>query len=114
MLFATASHAALERSSSGRMRTWFRTPRRPSSRLYPRNVALLRSMFCDLHGTLGTSPAFGLDIVHVGVLAHLDRRKGAADVHAVFDHRVAALELADRKLVADGNIVLHADLDLLV
>src|SRR6267143_955175 len=40
MLFATASQAALERSSTGRTRTWFRTPTRPLSRLYPRNVAL--------------------------------------------------------------------------
>src|SRR3989442_8931743 len=75
MLFATASQAALERSSTGRTRTWFRTPTRPLSRLYPRNVALLRSMLCDLNGTLEwLSPALGLDIVHVSVLAHLDRR----------------------------------------
>src|SRR5580765_8682836 len=111
MLFATASQAALERSSTGRTRTWFRTPTRPLSRLYPRNVALLRSMLCDLcEETLEWfSPALGLDIVHVGVLAHLDGRNGAADVHTVLDHRVAALELTDRELVADGEVPLRAD-----
>src|SRR2546430_9456358 len=60
----------------------------------------------------GLSPALGLDIVHVGVLAHLDGRNRATDVHAVFDHRVAALELADRELVAHGNVALRANLDL--
>src|SRR5882672_3061874 len=113
MLFATASHAALERSSTGRTRTWLRTPTRPLSRLYPWNVALLRAMLCEPCGTL-LSPALGLDIVHVGVLAHLDRRNGAPDVHAVLDHGVAVLELSDRELVADGDIVLRADLDVLV
>src|SRR5882762_6644611 len=113
MLFATASHAALERSSTGRTRTWFLTPTRPLSRLYPWNVALLRSMLCEPCGTL-LSPALGLDIVHVGVLAHLDGRNGTADVHAVFDHRVATSEFADRELMAHGNVALRADLDLLV
>src|SRR5215472_6961449 len=36
MLLATASQAALERSSSGRMTTWLRTPTRPFSRRQPR------------------------------------------------------------------------------
>src|SRR6266853_1037641 len=58
------------------------------------------------------SPALGLDIVHVGVLAHLDGGNRAADVHAVFDHGVAALELADRELVAYGDVALRPDLDL--
>src|SRR6266704_1410255 len=115
MLFATASQAALERSSTGRTRTWFRTPTRPLSRLYPRNVALLRSMLYDLNGTLEwLSPALGLDIVHVSVLAHFDGRNGATDVHAVFDHCVAALEFVDREFVAYGNVALRADFDLLV
>src|SRR5712671_2691499 len=115
MLFATASHAALERSSTGRTRTWLRTPTRPLSRLYPRNVVLLRSMLCGPCGTLEwLSPALGLDIVHVGVLAHLDGRNGAPDVHAVLDHGVTVFELSDRELVPDGDIVLRADLDVLV
>jgi hypothetical protein len=33
MLFATASAAAFEMSSTGRMMTWLRTPTRPFSRL---------------------------------------------------------------------------------
>src|SRR6266481_9458321 len=59
-------------------------------------------------------PALGLDIVHMGVLAHLDGRNGAPDVHAVLDYGVVALELSDRELVADGDIVLRTDLDVLV
>src|SRR6266545_95209 len=110
MLFATASHAALERSSTGRTRTWFRTPTRPLSRLYPWNVALFRSI--ALRPLEWLSPALGLDIVHVGVLAHLDGRNRAADVHAVFDHCVATLEFADRELVTYGDVALRADLDL--
>src|SRR3989449_8206794 len=110
MLFATASQAALERSSTGRTRTWFRTPTRPLSRLYPRNAVLLRSMLCDLNGRLEwLSPALGLDIVHVSVLAHLDGRNGATDVHAVFDHRVATLEFADRELMAYGKVALRSE-----
>src|SRR6266571_9000894 len=60
------------------------------------------------------SPALGLDIVHVSVLAHFDGRNGATDVHAVFDHCVAALEFVDREFVAYGNVALRADFDLLV
>src|SRR6185295_280317 len=39
-LLATASHAAFERSSSGRMTTWLRTPTRPFSRRQPRKLKL--------------------------------------------------------------------------
>src|SRR5688500_5831869 len=48
MLFATASQAALERSSSGRMMTWLRTPTRPFSRRQPQNVALPFFLATDL------------------------------------------------------------------
>src|SRR5688572_17727065 len=41
MLFATASQAALERSSRGRMMTWLRTPTRPFSRRQPWKVVAL-------------------------------------------------------------------------
>src|SRR5437879_10879336 len=58
------------------------------------------------------SPALCLDTVHVVVLSHLDWRNRTADVHAVFDHRVAALELTDRDFLAYGNVALRADLDL--
>src|SRR3712207_6743776 len=40
MLLATASQAALERSSRGRMTTWLRTPMRPFSRRQPQNFRL--------------------------------------------------------------------------
>src|SRR5258708_1269755 len=72
-------------------------------------------MLYSPRGTLERlSPALGLYIVHVGVLPHLDGRNGAADVHAVLDHGVAVLQLSDRELVADGDIVLRADLDVFV
>src|ERR1700704_5684122 len=38
MLFATDSQAEFERSSSGRMTTWLRTPTRPFSRRQPENL----------------------------------------------------------------------------
>src|ERR1043166_2210003 len=38
MLLATASQAAFDRSSSGRMMTWLRTPTRPLSRRQPKNL----------------------------------------------------------------------------
>src|ERR1043165_1429640 len=38
MLLATASQAEFDRSSSGRMMTWLRTPTRPFSRRQPKNV----------------------------------------------------------------------------
>ena len=40
MLLATASQAAFDRSSSGRMTTWLRTPTRPFSRRQPQNFSL--------------------------------------------------------------------------
>src|SRR2546428_12274277 len=72
-------------------------------------------MLCVLSGRWEClSPALGLDIVHVSVLAHLEGRNGATDAHAVFDHRVATLEFADRELMAYGKVALRADPDLLV
>src|SRR3979411_752932 len=38
MLFATDSQAEVERSASGRVRTWVRTPTRPFSRRQPENL----------------------------------------------------------------------------
>src|SRR4051812_25548951 len=97
MLFATASHAAFERSSTGRMITWLRTPMRPFSRLYPQKVDLPRLMSM-------MSPPFRLDVVDMRVLAHLDGRHDAADVHAVLDHRRVLAERPDGELVPDGNV----------
>src|SRR6185437_6454855 len=88
----TASAAALEMSSTGRMTTWLRTPTRPLSRRYPRKVALSSLM------VRGSLPALGLDVVHVQMLAHLDRGDRAADVDAVLDHGVVRVQLADREL----------------
>ena len=42
--------------------------------------------FAQIHGF--PLPALGLDVLDVGVLAHLDRRDDAADVHAVLDDGV--------------------------
>src|SRR5204862_7796201 len=91
MLFSTACAAALDRSSTGRMTTWLRTPTRPFSRLYPRNVDLPRSMFAP-------SPTLRLDVVDMGVLAHADRRDDAPDVHAVLDDGRILRERLDREL----------------
>src|SRR3954468_12767839 len=43
-----------------------------------------------------------------------NRRDDLADVHAVLDDGVAGLVVAQRNLVADGNVVLRLDLDFLV
>src|SRR5512139_3695970 len=97
MLFATASAAALDRSSSGRMMTWLRTPIRPFSRRQPSKVAFFRFM------PIGSPPlpALRLDVVDVQVLARADVLHRAADVDAVLDDGVAALDRLDRDLVAD-------------
>src|SRR5665213_1339497 len=59
-------------------------------------------------------PALGLDVVHVRVLAHRDRRHHAPDVGAVLDHRRILGEAADRELVPDGDVGPGAHLDVLV
>src|SRR5688572_16686183 len=105
MLFATASAALLERSSTGRMTTWLRTPMRPFSRLKPQKLALLRSI---------ALPPLGFEVLHVGVLAARDRRHDLADVDAVLDHGVARLVVLERDLVADRDIAFRRDLDFLV
>src|SRR5262245_61358706 len=103
MLLATASLDALDRSSSGRTITWLRTPTRPFSRRQPRKLPFFPfPLFLVI-----ASPAFGLEIVHVYVLAFLDALHEAPDVLAVLDGGVALLEVGERHLVADGNVVLH-------
>src|SRR5215813_1642868 len=101
MLWATASLAALERSSSGRTMTWLRTPTRPFSRRHPKKLPL--PFFAIL------SPALGFQIVHVHVLAGGDVLHDAADVLAVLDRGVAGLEIGQRHLVADRNVMLDGD-----
>src|SRR3954470_19007971 len=59
-------------------------------------------------------PALGAQVLHVGMLAHLDRRDRLADVDAVLDHGRAARERPDGQLVADGNVALGLDLEVLV
>src|SRR5665213_2851525 len=62
-------------------------------------------------------PALGLDVVHVRVLAHRDRRHHAPDVGAVLDHRRILGEAADRELVPDGDVgpgAHHDDADRVV
>src|SRR5215207_1003205 len=102
MLLATASQAALERSSSGRMTTWLRTPTRPFSRRQPVTVPLPLDFFIAI-----VLPPLGLEIVHVHVLALPDRLHHAADVLTVLDGGVAFLEVGQRDLVADRDILLH-------
>src|SRR3546814_15905876 len=77
MLLATFSQAALERSSSGRITTWFRMPTRPFSRRKPRN-------FCAL-----ISPPLGLHVLGMDMAALGDLRHGLADVGAVLEDGIA-------------------------
>src|SRR6476619_3740450 len=107
MLLATASLAAFDRSSSGRMTTWLRTPTRPFSRRQPRKLRLApdlaRLPLALVAIARALSPALGLEVVHVHVLADPGIGDHAADVLAVFDDRFALFEGLQRHLVADGN-----------
>src|ERR1044071_2412444 len=98
ILLATASQAAFERSSSGRMTTWLRTATRPFSRRQPLNV-----MF-DLPLPFVISPPLGLEIMHVNVIALADIGDRLADVLAVFPHGVALFDVDQRDLVADRYV----------
>src|SRR6476619_957306 len=86
MLWATASHAAFDRSSSGRITTWLRTPTRPFSRRQPRKLRLLpllrRLPLVFVAMELWPSPALGLEVLDVDVLAHAGVGDHAADVLA--------------------------------
>ncbi len=53
------------------------------------------------------SPPLGLDVVHVQMFAQFDRRDRAADIGAVLDHRVVVLQIANRYLVTDWNVIQH-------
>src|SRR5512139_320882 len=110
MLFATASAAALDRSSTGRMMTWLRTPIRPFSRRQPSKLAPFRLM--PIGGF--SLPALGLEVVDVQVLAGANVLDGLPDIHAVLDDRVAGLDALDRQLVADRDVRLRVELDHLV
>src|SRR6266567_3391272 len=54
MLLATDSHAAFDRSSSGRMTTWLRTPTRPFSRRQPWKLPFALPFCCAMAHTLLT------------------------------------------------------------
>src|SRR5260221_9543794 len=124
MLVATASHAAFDRSSTGRTITWLRTPMRPLSLLYPQNVSLPRSISITpgssafIRGSKESSPhhspTLRLDVVHVRVLSDLDRRHDAPDVHAVLDHGRVLAQRFDGELVPDGNVGHRLHLEVLV
>src|SRR5262245_61012790 len=105
MLLATASLDAFDRSSSGRMITWLRTPTRPFSRRHA--VTWLFPFWFFFFAMM--SPALGLEVLDVDVLALLHRRDEAADVFAVLDRRISGLEIVECHLVADRNVVLHRD-----
>src|SRR5512139_3397288 len=107
MLLATASAAALDRSSTGRMMTWLRTPMRPFSRRQPSKEAPFRLM--PMTGF--SLPALRLDVVDVQMLAGADVLHRAADIHAVLDDGVAGPDRLDRELVADRDVRLRVELD---
>src|SRR6266516_3629701 len=50
-------------------------------------------------------PALGLDVVNVGVLSGLDRRYDLADVHAIFDDRIADVHVLQRHLVPERDVL---------
>src|SRR5687767_10857337 len=108
MLLATASHAEFDRSSSGRISTWLRTPTRPFSRRQPWKLRLPRGLLrlpLVLLVMAVASPALGLEVLGVDVLA--DARVGdhLADVLAVLDDGVALLQRLERHLVADRDVL---------
>src|SRR6516225_9210171 len=111
-LLATASQAALERSSSGRITTWLRTPTRPFARRQPRKrksgFARLGLPF-DLLAIV--SPALGLEVLHVHVRADVGIGDHLADILAVLDDGVARPERAQRHLVANRNILRGLERD---
>src|ERR1700674_2220654 len=50
-------------------------------------------------------PALGLDVVNVGVLSGLDRRYDFADVHTIFDDRIADIHVLQRHLVPERDVL---------
>src|SRR6478609_7956357 len=106
-LCATASAAALDRSSTGSTMTWLRTPTRPFSRRYPWNVFCMVVLLWAARGAAAGRwlPALGLDVVHVRVGAARDRLDHLADVHAVLDDGVAGREVAQRHLVPERDVL---------
>src|SRR3989338_7005031 len=82
------------------------------------NVVLLLTILISRIIRFGASPlasrflpALGLDVVDVGVLAQLDVGDRLADVETVLDDGVALLDVAQRRLVADRNVVDGFHLD---
>src|SRR5216683_6704522 len=53
----------------------------------------------------GSLPALGLDVVNVGVLSGLDWRHDFADVHAIFDDRIADVHVLQRHLVPKRDVL---------
>src|SRR4029079_9530009 len=63
-------------------------------------------------GTAGrSSPALGLDVVDVGMLARLDRGDDLADVDAILDHRIAHLQFLEGNLVSERDVLRAAQID---
>src|SRR5689334_25114326 len=57
------------------------------------------------------SPALGLDVVNVGMLARLDRRDDLADVDAILDHRIAHVQVLEGNLVSERDVLRAAQID---
>ena len=86
--FATASTAAFDRSSTGRIRTWLRIPARPSAAPVPGQVLLL--------------PPRAPQVVGVHQIPGRDRAPCQADRNSVFDDPLALGEVPQGDLVAKG------------
>src|SRR6185436_10665650 len=59
-------------------------------------------------------PTLGFDVMYVQMLAFADRLHHLADIDAVLDHGVAGLVVPERDLVADRDVALRRDLEVLV
>src|SRR3546814_4316553 len=85
--------------------TQLRMPAWPSGRSYPRNVMPFPvpvRCFVSSRARLVAAAAARFDVVNVGVLPCLDRRRRAADDGAVFHDDVAGPDVRDGDLVAVG------------
>src|SRR6476469_922440 len=108
MLLATASQAALDRSSSGRITTWLRTPTRPFSRRQPITFKFApepppASLVLVVMAIAVSSPALRFHVVDMQMLALADVGHGSPDVLSILHDRLARLDVAERDLVADRD-----------
>src|SRR5262245_43413510 len=72
-------------------------------------VPAVLALFLVFIAIAASSPALRLDVVDVGVLAALDVRHRPADVLAIFQDRVARLDVGEGDLVPDRHVMLRLE-----